>query len=89
MLRGDALSANDPPVDERAILGQVVSVERRGKTLDPNKHSGIGPRMIAVLIRNFGIAARITVHWNNVRSGNFARKRSLQTRPGTEGVECL
>ncbi len=89
VLRGDALSANDPPVDERTILGQVVSVERRGKTLDPNKHSGIGPRMMAVLIRNFGIAARIMVHCNNMRSANYARKRSLETRHGTEGVECL
>ncbi len=36
LLRGDALEAADAPVGPNQILGRVVSLERAGRTIDPN-----------------------------------------------------
>jgi signal peptidase I len=44
--RGDSSTTRDEPVDQSAVLGRVVAVERDGRTVDP---TGAGTRALAVL----------------------------------------
>jgi hypothetical protein len=52
ILRGDACSRCDPPVPAHQILGKVVAVERRGRTVNPyGRRSELARRLYALASR--------------------------------------
>jgi signal peptidase I len=60
--RGDSSTTRDEPVDQSAVLGRVVAVERGGRALDP---TGAGARVLAVLRTTVARPAR----WLRARIG--------------------
>lgn len=59
--RGDALPRPDPPVSNRELLGRVVSVERNGEFLQPNRNFTMVDRSVTALVRHSNSAARVAV----------------------------
>ncbi len=56
--RGDAVSQNDPLVEEGELLGKVTNIERNGRSMVPR-------REISPILRFFAWTLR---HWSQLRS---------------------
>jgi len=61
LARGDANPQPDPPVHSQELLGKVCSIVRNGKCTGLRRRRSIPQRVIAALVRNSRIAARILV----------------------------
>jgi len=57
--RGDSLPCADPPVTESELVGQVVSIERRGRRIDPEP--SLSRRVIAAILQHSSPLRRITL----------------------------
>ena len=65
--RGDSLAQNDPLVGEDQVLGQVVSILRNGRRIDPSFTHG--QRMAAWVLRRSDFAARALVRLREFSAG--------------------
>ena len=65
--RGDSLPQNDPLVGEDQVLGQVVSILRNGRRIDPSFTQG--QRMAAWVLRRSDFAARVLLRLRNSTDG--------------------
>lgn len=59
--RGDAMRQMDAPVSNRELLGRVVSIERNGKIIKPNRELNATSRSVAALVRHAPVVARVAV----------------------------
>lgn len=73
--RGDSLPRHDPPVMPSEILGQVVSISRGGRTIDPRQT--LWQRVVASILRHSRFLRRVTVYL----SRRLRRSADLQAPP--------
>jgi len=78
-LRGDALADCDPPVAARELLGRVISVERRGVSLEQSSARGMLRRAMCMVIRHSGFAAPLLLRWHAMRQRDFLKAGSPWT----------
>jgi hypothetical protein len=64
--RGDAMAQMDAPVSNPELLGRVVSIERRGKSIAPSRELNVASRSVAAMVRRAPIAARVAVAMREV-----------------------
>ena len=69
--RGDSLAQNDPLVGEDQVLGQVVSILRNGRRIDPSFTHG--QRMAAWVLRRSDFAARALLRLREFTDGPGGR----------------
>ena len=61
LTRGDAMSAPDPVVGDHELLGKVSFIVRNGKCMAPSSTPRFSERVVARLVRNSNLAARVVV----------------------------
>jgi hypothetical protein len=87
--RGDALSKEDPSVDESHFLGCVTSVVRYGRLIDVTRVESLWVRLIRLGVRNSGTLAKALLRRHSLRLrllGNA--NHSLGSAP-MQVLECL
>lgn len=67
LTRGDAMSAADPPVGDKQVLGRISFILRNGRCIEPCKTLSVSDRVVANLMRRSDIATRIIVGIHNLR----------------------
>jgi signal peptidase I len=77
VLRGDALTDDDPPVPAEELLGRVASLERRGKSLDLNSGDGIRRRLLRSLVRHSKVATVLLLRWHAMQTRDSLYSESL------------
>jgi signal peptidase I len=84
LTRGDAMLQPDPPVPNDDLLGIVTMIERNGKCIVPRRNLCLSERVIAALLRNSNIAARIAVDIHAMRSKAELRTEDRLEVPGPQ-----
>lgn len=64
--RGDAVRSADPPVAFEDLLGKVVSIERRGRSVTPPASTGPATRVAAWAFARSALAGRLFTRWNTI-----------------------
>jgi signal peptidase I len=80
VLRGDALTDNDPPVSASELLGRVTSLERQGKFFELKTAEKVHRRVLCFIVRRSKIVAALLVRWHAMQA-----QISLRTRPPLAG----
>lgn len=68
IVRGDALVTEDSPVHSGEILGRVVSVVRRGKSIDARRRQSLTQRTLAWALRQSDLLVTATLHLYSLRA---------------------
>jgi len=93
--RGDALPQEDPSLDERQLLGRVVSVVRYGKSVDIAGIENLWTRLIRLGVRNSSALAKTLLRRHAFRmrllSGSQAPSQAedLPLQPNAQVLECM
>jgi hypothetical protein len=88
LLRGDALTQDDPPILRCEILGRVTSLVRAGKSLPIPENITVSQRALRSLVRNSSVATALLLRWNATRSRRSLREYSSPTTSGNPHQEC-
>jgi len=88
VLRGDALTNDDPPVPARELLGRVTSLERRGKPFDLTSVDGIRHRFLRSLVRHSKVATVLLLRWHAMQTRDFLHSKSLPAVSAEARTEC-
>ena len=73
VLRGDALTDDDPAIPARELLGRVTSLVRRGKPYELNAATLVQQRVLRLIVRRSKIAAAILLGWQAMQARYFQR----------------
>ena len=76
VLRGDALTEDDPPVPADDLLGRVTSIVRRGRSIELNSPRRVLHRFLRPLVRHSKIAAVLLLRWHAAQSRYFLHSES-------------
>jgi hypothetical protein len=76
ILRGDALSEDDPPVPGCALLGRVTSVLRRGKPVNFDTTEGLCHRALQSMVRHLGVTSALLLSWQSMLAGEILQAES-------------
>ena len=85
VLRGDALSEDDPPVPRCALLGRVTSVLRRGKSWDLEKVTTLPYRLLRSMVRRSSLTSALLLTWHVLLTPEVPR---VSWRPPRPKAEC-
>jgi len=88
ILRGDALSEDDPPVRGGALLGRVTSVLRRGKPVNFDRTKGLCRRAVQSMVRHVGLTSALLLSWQAMRAGEILQAESLPAKLTAPGKGC-
>jgi signal peptidase I len=59
--RGDCMTEEDPPVQEKDLLGRVIAIDRRGSRIVPNRRLSTAQSVIAWLLCHSSFFLRATL----------------------------
>ncbi|MGA9940328.1 MAG: S24/S26 family peptidase [Candidatus Acidiferrales bacterium] len=69
IVRGDALSSDDPPFAEDEVLGRVTAVIRRGRRIDlDGKSPAATERLLQWMVRRSESSAKWLLRWHSLRA---------------------
>lgn len=88
VLRGDALTDDDPPVPACELLGRVTSLVRRGKPFELNSPNGIHYRLLRSIVRRSKVAVVLLLRWHAMQTANFLHAESLPPGSAQARTEC-
>jgi len=88
VLRGDALTDDDPPVPACELLGRVTSLVRQGKPLELNSADGIRHRFLRSIVRHSKVAVVLLLRWHAMQTANFLYAESLPPSSAQAKTEC-
>ena len=77
VLRGDALTHDDPPVPIRHLLGRVTSVVRRGKPVQFRSLNGFRHLLLRAIVRRSNVAVMLLLRWQAMQARDFLGPESL------------
>jgi hypothetical protein len=88
VLRGDALTEDDPPVPSSDLLGRVTSLVRQGKSLELNSAEPMHHRVLRSIVRRSKIAAALLLRWHTLQARHSLRAESLLVASAKQETEC-
>lgn len=88
VLRGDALTNDDPPVPASALLGRVTSVARREKAVQLNSVQRMHHRFLRSIVRRSKFAAVLLLLWHAMRTRDFLHAETLPASSVGAKAEC-
>lgn len=88
VLRGDALTHDDPPVPARELLGRVTFIVRRGKSVELNSPQRVHHRFLRSIVRRSKVATVLLLRWHASRARDFLHAESLPASSVGAETEC-
>jgi signal peptidase len=88
VLRGDALTGDDPPVPARDLLGRVTSIMRRGRPFELNSPNGIHHRFLRSIVRHSKVATVLLLRWHAMQIRDSLHSESLPAGSAEARTEC-
>jgi signal peptidase I len=88
VLRGDALTDDDPPIPAGELLGRVTSIARRGKSFEPNSPQRVHHRLLRSIVRRSKVAAVLLLRWHASQAQDFLHAESLPASSVGAKAEC-
>jgi signal peptidase len=88
VLRGDALTDDDPPVPASELLGRVASVLRRGKPFEPGAQTGAHYRALRLMVRRCELAALLLLRWHTMSEQRFLKAELLRASSAQAKAAC-
>jgi hypothetical protein len=77
VLRGEALTHDDPPIPAEELLGRVTSIARRGKSFAPNSPQRVHHRFLRSIVRRSKVATVLLLRWHASQARDFLHAESL------------
>jgi signal peptidase len=87
--RGDALTLEDPTVEENQLLGRVTSIVRRGKLVDLARRNGPWMKLLRWGVRNSGVVAKSLLRWHSLRARILGGAPEALENPREQSAECV
>jgi hypothetical protein len=87
--RGDALSNEDPSLDESQVLGRVTSIVRYGKPVEFARVDGFSTKLLRWAVRNSNALAKALLRRHSLRLRLLGGSHEPYENPGTPVLECL
>jgi len=88
VLRGDALTEDDPPVSAGDLLGRVTSLARRGKSVQLDSAQRVSHRLLRSIVRRSKIATVLLLRWHASGGRDFLHAESSSARSVEARTEC-
>ena len=88
VLRGDALTDDDPPVPPGELLGRVTSLVRRGESVELNSTQRVHHRLLRSIVRHSKVAVVLLLRWHAMQTANFLHAKSLPPSSAQARTEC-
>jgi len=88
VLRGDALTDDDPPVPADELLGRVTSLARRGMSVEFNSPQRVHHRLLRSIVRRSKVATVLLLRWHAMQQRNFLHSESLPAGSAAARTEC-
>ena len=87
--RGDALLNEDPPFEERDLLGCVFSVVRHGKPVDVARVPGPWIRLLGAGVRHSTLLAKALLRLHSLRTRLRNHSSDLVVAANAQVLECM
>jgi Peptidase S24-like len=87
--RGDALSHEDPSLDESQVLGRVTSIVRYGKPVDFARINSLWTRILRCGVRNSNALTKTLLRRHSLRLRLLGRSHDALGNSGTPFLECM
>jgi hypothetical protein len=87
--RGDALTLEDPPVDEHQLLGLVTAIVRRGKLVGLARKNGPRTKLLRWGVRNSGAVAKSLLRWHALRTRILGGSQDPLENPRAQSPEFI
>src|SRR5262249_21700993 len=87
--RGDALSKDDPCLDESHFLGGVTSIVRYGKPVQVAHIVGPWMKLLRLGVRHSNVLARTLLSRHALRMRLLGHSTELLSAPGAQVLECM
>ena len=88
VLRGDALTHDDPPIPASELLGRVTYIARRGKSCEINSIQRMPGRFLRAIVHRSKIAVVLLLRWHAMRTRAFLHSESLPEGSAQAETEC-
>jgi hypothetical protein len=87
--RGDALTLEDPLVDEHQLLGRVAAIVRHGKLVDLARKNGPRTKLLRWGVRNSGAVAAALLCWHALRTRILGGSQEALENPRAQSPEFI
>ena len=87
--RGDALSQEDPALDEGQMLGRVTSIVRYGQPMDLGEMETLSARVLRWSVRHSSTIAKTILRQHSLRLRLLGYTHEAFTNPGPPVLECM
>lgn len=87
--QGEALPNEDPPVDEKQLLGRVDSITRHGKPVEFARTHGLWTKLLQRSVQSSDVAASGLLHWHSLRTRIIGNSTPAIKKTPEKFMECV